>query len=167
MPPFTARALALLALAHASEPPALRPPPPAPIRLLHGTTTLAFRYRDGVVVAVDSRASMGSYIGSRTTRKILPIGRELLGTMAGGAADCAFWIRHVSAEVKKLELEDGATVGAARASRILADALVRYRGRGLSVGTMIVGPDDDFEDDDFDDDVDDGIAALPRRPAIW
>ena len=157
--------LLVLTAARASEPPTLAAPP---IRMLHGTTTLAFRYRDGVVVAVDSRASMGSYIGSRTTRKILPIGRELLGTMAGGAADCAFWIRHVSAEVKKLELEDGGTVGAARASRILADALVRYRGRGLSVGTMIVGPDDAFDDDDdVDEAEDDGIAALPRCPAIW
>lgn len=29
----------------------------------HGTTTLAFRFKDGVMVAVDSRATAGSYIG--------------------------------------------------------------------------------------------------------
>lgn len=29
----------------------------------HGTTTLAFKFRHGVIVAVDSRASAGSYIG--------------------------------------------------------------------------------------------------------
>jgi 20S proteasome alpha/beta subunit len=29
----------------------------------HGTTTLAFRFNDGVIVAVDSRATAGSYIG--------------------------------------------------------------------------------------------------------
>ena len=39
-----------------------------PIRFLHGTTTVAFRYRDGVIVAVDSRASMGSVVGSSTVR---------------------------------------------------------------------------------------------------
>jgi len=29
----------------------------------HGTTTLAFKFKHGVIVAVDSRASAGSYIG--------------------------------------------------------------------------------------------------------
>ena len=29
----------------------------------HGTTTLAFKFQHGVIVAVDSRATAGSYIG--------------------------------------------------------------------------------------------------------
>jgi len=33
------------------------------IRIQHGTTTLAFKFQGGIVVAVDSRASGGSYIG--------------------------------------------------------------------------------------------------------
>lgn len=33
------------------------------IDLNHGTTTLAFKFRHGVIVAVDSRASAGKYIG--------------------------------------------------------------------------------------------------------
>ena len=33
------------------------------IKLNHGTTTLAFKFQHGVIVAVDSRASAGSYIG--------------------------------------------------------------------------------------------------------
>ena len=31
--------------------------------MAHGTTTLAFKFQHGVVVAVDSRASAGTYIG--------------------------------------------------------------------------------------------------------
>lgn len=34
------------------------------IKIQHGTTTLAFRFQGGVIVAVDSRASAGSYIGA-------------------------------------------------------------------------------------------------------
>jgi hypothetical protein len=34
------------------------------IKHAHGTTTMAFVYKGGVLVAVDSRASMGSYIGN-------------------------------------------------------------------------------------------------------
>ena len=33
------------------------------IRMEHGTTTLAFRFKHGVIVAVDSRATGGAYIG--------------------------------------------------------------------------------------------------------
>jgi hypothetical protein len=34
------------------------------LRFAHGTTTLAFIYQGGVVVAVDSRSTMGPYIGT-------------------------------------------------------------------------------------------------------
>lgn len=33
------------------------------IHFAHGTTTLAFKFQGGVIVAVDSRATAGSYIG--------------------------------------------------------------------------------------------------------
>ena len=48
-----------------------------------GTTTLAFVYKSGILVAVDSRASMGSYIASKTVRKVTEINSYLLGTIAG------------------------------------------------------------------------------------
>lgn len=38
--------------------------PQAKIKLAHGTTTLAFRFKGGIIVAVDSRATAGSYIGA-------------------------------------------------------------------------------------------------------
>ena len=59
------------------------------VKMVHGTTTLAFKYKGGVVVAVDSRASAGAYIASQTVKKVIEINPFLLGTMAGGAADCA------------------------------------------------------------------------------
>ena len=41
------------------------------VKPAHGTTTLAFIFKEGVIVAVDSRASMGSYIcASCDTRKM-------------------------------------------------------------------------------------------------
>jgi 20S proteasome subunit beta 5 len=35
------------------------------IKIQHGTTTLAFQFQGGVIVAVDSRATMGNYIGKK------------------------------------------------------------------------------------------------------
>lgn len=45
----------------------------------HGTTTLGFMYKGGVVLAVDSRATGGQFIGSQTMKKIVEINDFLLG----------------------------------------------------------------------------------------
>lgn len=62
--------------------------PNCPIKLAHGTTTLAFRFKGGIIVATDSRATAGSWIASQTVKKVIEINPMLLGTMAGGAAVC-------------------------------------------------------------------------------
>ncbi|KAK5711637.1 Proteasome subunit beta type-5, partial [Elasticomyces elasticus] len=43
--------------------------PDCPIKLAHGTTTLAFRFQGGIIVATDSRASAGDWIASQTVKK--------------------------------------------------------------------------------------------------
>lgn len=43
--------------------------PSCRIKINHGTTTLAFKYKGGVIVAVDSRATAGSYVASGTVKK--------------------------------------------------------------------------------------------------
>lgn len=60
--------------------------PSCPIKIAHGTTTLAFRFKGGIVVATDSRATAGNWIASQTVKKVIEINSCLLGTMAGGAA---------------------------------------------------------------------------------
>jgi len=57
---------------------------PPPLEFAHGTTTLSFTFQGGIVAAVDSRASLGSFVGSKTTQKVLPINSHMLATMAGG-----------------------------------------------------------------------------------
>eukprot|EP00479_Gromia_sphaerica_P008563 TRINITY_DN3302_c0_g1_i1.p1 TRINITY_DN3302_c0_g1~~TRINITY_DN3302_c0_g1_i1.p1 ORF type:complete len:97 (+),score=5.86 TRINITY_DN3302_c0_g1_i1:53-343(+) len=74
---------------------------------LHGTTTLGFKFSGGVLIAVDSRATMGSYIGSNTVKKVIEINPYLLGTMAGGAADCAYWERNLAWQCRMYELRNG------------------------------------------------------------
>ncbi|KAK5628298.1 hypothetical protein RRF57_004013 [Xylaria bambusicola] len=64
--------------------------PNCPIKIAHGTTTLAFRFQGGIIVATDSRATAGNWIASQTVKKVIEINSCLLGTMAGGAADCQY-----------------------------------------------------------------------------
>jgi 20S proteasome subunit beta 5 len=111
------------------------------LQFAHGTTTLAFKFRHGIIVAVDSRASMGQYIGSGTVKKIIEINPYLLGTMAGGAADCSFWERDLGRRCKLYELRNKERISVAAASKLLANTVYYYKGMGLSMGTMICGWD--------------------------
>jgi 20S proteasome subunit beta 5 len=106
-----------------------------------GTTTLGFVYKEGILIAVDSRASMGSFIGSQKVRKVIEINDYLLGTMAGGAADCSFWERRLAQWCKLYELRHGERVPVSAASQYLANMITQYRGYGLSMGTMVAGWD--------------------------
>ena len=107
----------------------------------HGTTTLAFIYNGGLVVAVDSRATGGSYIFSGTVMKILDIAPNMVGTMAGGAADCQYWLRELSRiyRLHKFQYQQPLTVAAA--SKILVNMIYDYKGYNLSIGSMICGYD--------------------------
>ncbi len=60
-------------------------------------------FQHGVMVACDSRASMGSYISSQTVWKVIEINSRLLGTMAGGAADCQYWERYTRLLSKRVK----------------------------------------------------------------
>ena len=106
-----------------------------------GTTTLGFVYQGGIIIAVDSRASMGSFIGSQKVRKVIEINSYLLGTMAGGAADCMFWERRLAMWCKLYELRNGERVPVSAASQFLCNMVKQYRGYGLSMGTMVAGWD--------------------------
>merc|ERR1712159_143168 len=107
----------------------------------HGTTTLGFIFEHGIVIAVDSRASQGPYVSSQTVKKVIEINPFLLGTMAGGAADCQFWQRNLGIQCRLHELEDGKRITVRAASKLLANTLYSYKGRGLSMGTMVAGWD--------------------------
>ena len=113
----------------------------AMVKMLHGTTTLAFKYKDGVVVAVDSRASAGAYIASQTVKKVIEINPFLLGTMAGGAADCSYWERYLGMRCRLFELDHKERISVAGASKLLSNITYQYKAYGLSMGTMICGWD--------------------------
>ncbi|OQR66165.1 proteasome subunit beta type-5-like [Tropilaelaps mercedesae] len=106
-----------------------------------GTTTCAFKYQGGVCICVDSRATGGSFIGSGTVKKVIVVNDFLLGTMAGGAADCTYWLRILSERCRMYELRNKERISVAAASKLLANILYTYKGMGISMGTIIIGYD--------------------------
>lgn len=107
----------------------------------HGTTTLGFRYQGGVLLAVDSRATGGQFIGSQTMKKIVEINDYLLGTLAGGAADCVYWDRVLAKHCRLYELRHRERISVAAASKLMANMVYNYKGMGLSMGMMLAGFD--------------------------
>jgi len=108
----------------------------------HGTTTLGFVFQGGVIIAVDSRATMGQTISSQTVKKVLEINDFILGTMAGGAADCQFWERNLGTQCRAFELTHKRRITVSAASKLLANTFYGYRGQGLSCATMVAGYDE-------------------------
>ena len=113
--------------------------PDCKIKIAHGTTTLAFRFKGGIIVAVDSRATAGNWIASQTVNKVIRINPMLLGTMAGGAADCQYWETWLGTQCRLHELREKERISVAAASKILSNLIYEYKGMGLSMGTMICG----------------------------
>jgi 20S proteasome subunit beta 5 len=93
-----------------------------------GTTTLAFEFQGGVLVAVDARATMGPFISSNDVRKVIEVNEFILGTMAGGAADCMFWEKYVAMQCRLYELRTGEKPTVAIASMMLCGIMKQYRG---------------------------------------
>jgi len=56
-------------------------------KILHGTTTVGLKAKDGVVLCADMRASAGYFIANNNTMKIQKIDDHAGMTMAGGVAD--------------------------------------------------------------------------------
>jgi 20S proteasome subunit beta 5 len=74
-------------------------------------------------------------------KKVIEINKFLLGTMAGGAADCQFWERNLGRQCRLYELNNGKRITVRGASKLLANTMFSYRGMGLSMGTMVAGWD--------------------------
>ncbi|KAH7820148.1 putative Proteasome subunit beta type-5-B [Monocercomonoides exilis] len=107
----------------------------------HGTTCLAFLCKDFACIASDSRSTMGTVISCQTVKKIIQINDIMVSTMAGSAADCQYWSRVVGAEAQLYELKNKRPMTVAGASKYYSNILNQYKGRDLSVGSMIVGYD--------------------------
>lgn len=107
----------------------------------HGTTTVAFCFRGGILLAVDSRSTQGQFVSSGVVQKVIEITPHILGTIAGVAGDCQFWERDLGRKCRLYELENGERIYASSASKLFISTLHSQSGTDMSVGAMISGFD--------------------------
>jgi proteasome beta subunit len=87
------------------DPPAHRLNDAVPIP--HGTTIVALRYSDGVVMAGDRRATEGHSIASRAIDKVFPADRHSGVAIAGAAGPAVEMVRLFQTELEHYEKVEG------------------------------------------------------------
>ncbi|XP_043914035.1 proteasome subunit beta type-11-like [Protopterus annectens] len=118
-----------------------RGPKGCSLELGHGTTTLAFKFKHGVIAAADTRSSCGNLVFCPASEKVIPIHKHLVGTTSGTSADCFVWKHILARECRLYELRNGQRLTVAGASKLLANMLYQYKGLDLCVASTLCGWD--------------------------
>lgn len=82
----------------------------APFELRHGTTIVAIRYADGVVMAGDRRATAGSTIAHRTMEKVHPADRHSGVAIAGAAGPAMEMVKLFQLQLEHYEKVEGSPI---------------------------------------------------------
>jgi proteasome beta subunit len=88
--------------------------PPAPTATVegvtHGTTVVAIRFVDGVVMAGDRRATSGNLISHRTMEKVYPADRHSGVAIAGAAGPAMDMVRLFQLQLEHYEKVEGSAI---------------------------------------------------------
>ena len=80
------------------------------LAITHGTTCVAVRYADGVVMAGDRRATSGNFISHRTIEKVFPADRHSGVAIAGAAGPAVEMVRLFQLQLEHYEKVEGAPI---------------------------------------------------------
>lgn len=105
-----------------------------------GTTILAFKFKDGVIMAADGRTSSGSYVESRVTDKITPIAGNVFCCRSGSAADTQLIARHVAREIKLLSCKEAAPPSVEKTARMVRK-VIYDNSENLLAAIIVAGYD--------------------------
>ena len=110
--------------------------------VLKGTTTLGVVCKDGVILASDTRVTMGFYVAHKYGKKVYKIDDHLAMTIAGTVADAqrVVDILTVNAQLYKISL--GRPLPVSSAARLIANQLFSSRYVPLMTQILVGGVDD-------------------------
>ena len=108
-----------------------------------GTTTIGMVCKDGVVMATEMRATMGTLIAHKTTQKLFRIDDNLGLTVAGVVGDAQTLARYITAEVQLYKLKRGQPMTVKSAATLTSNILAGSRFYPYWVGLILGGFDRD------------------------
>jgi proteasome beta subunit len=109
---------------------------------LKGTTTIGVICKDGVILASDTRVTMGFYVAHKYGKKIYKIDDHLAMTIAGSLADAQRVVDVLTANAQLYKLNMGRPLPINSAARFAANLLFSARYVPLQTEALIGGMDD-------------------------
>jgi len=107
-----------------------------------GTTTVGIACKDGVILASDTRVTMGFFIAHHKGKKVYKIDDHLAMTISGNVADAQRTVDILKANAELYRLNLARPMPVSSAARLLANLLFSSRYAPLIAQVLVGGMDD-------------------------
>jgi proteasome beta subunit len=107
-----------------------------------GTTTVGLITKDAVILAAETKATMGYLVATRQAKKILQLEDHIAMTIAGLEGDGQALARYVRAELKLYRLREERRASVEAAANLIANILYARRFYPYFVQLLVGGYDD-------------------------
>jgi proteasome beta subunit len=109
---------------------------------LKGTTTIGVICKDGVILASDTRVTMGYFVAHKKGKKVYRIDNHLAMTISGSVADAQRTVDILKANAQLYRLNTGRPIPVNSAARLIANLLFSARLAPLIAQVLVGGIDD-------------------------
>lgn len=110
--------------------------------VLKGTTTIGVVCKDGVILASDTRVTMGYYVAHKSGKKVYKIDDHIGMTIAGTVADAQKVVDILTANAKLYKINMNRPMPISAAARLIANLLFSARYIPLATQVLIGGVDE-------------------------
>ena len=112
------------------------------VESMKGTTTIGVVCQDGVVLATDTRVTMGTFVASKRGKKVFKIDEHLAMTIAGVVAEAQSVVDILKANASLFRLDKGRSMDVNAVTRLAANILFSSRAFPLAMQAIIGGIDE-------------------------
>jgi proteasome beta subunit len=110
--------------------------------VLKGTTTIGVVCKDGVILASDTRVTMGYYVAHKFGKKVYKVDDHLGMTIAGTVADAQRVVDILTANAQLYKINMNRPMPVSAAARLVANILFNNRYIPLSTQVLVGGIDE-------------------------
>jgi len=108
---------------------------------LKGTTTIGVVCRDGIIVASDTRVTMGTFVAHKKGKKVYKIDDHLAMTISGSVADAQRTVEILKVNAQLYKLSNKRPMPVSSAARLIANLFFSARLAPLIARVLVGGVD--------------------------